>query len=67
MPFPYGGAIWFSHGVDIWEHYLIIIINISLLSLLSYVHKYYYFYKLYIACIRNSNSLIYIDMGVVFR
>ena len=34
---------------------------VSALSLLSYVHKYYYFYK-YIVCITNDKSLIHIDI-----
>ena len=40
---------------------------VSLLSLSYYVHKYYYFYKLYIVCIRYYKSLIYIDMMVAIR
>ena len=40
---------------------------VSLLSLLFYAHKYYYFYKLYIVCIRYYKSLIYIDMMVALR
>ena len=38
-----------------------------LLSLLSYVHRYYYFYKLYIVCIMNCKRLIYIDMALAHR